>query len=216
MDEWVKPLQRELSAILPDGWRDDAPWGYPQQSELGLIAGVYGAQVTTQGVAEVVDSYMRLAGRHMLDDLSAIVEMPLEKLIVTVGTRWGDTNVLGVPVLRIHVVHEAAVALAAEGVRTAADFRDAIEAREGEIERRLLSIRGLGPGTWETIAFMMHAKVRPNEEVVALLHRILGEEADELRDDEIDELMRLTSRRFAVDQRVLVHAIDQYLDRRVR
>lgn len=212
----MKTLQRELSATLPAGWRDDAPWGYPQQSELGLIAGVYGAQVTTQGVAEVVDSYMRRASRLMLDDLTALANTPLEHLIVAVGTRWGDTNVLGVPVLRIAVVQEAAVALASEGVTTAAGFREAIETREGEIERRLLSIRGLGPGTWETIAFMMHAKVRPNEEVVALLHRLLGESGDELLEEQIDELLRLTSRRFAVDQRVLAHAIDQYLDQRIR
>lgn len=216
MDEWVKTLQRELSATLPSGWRDDAPWGYPQQAELALIAGVYGAQVTQQGVAEVVDSYMRTASRMMLDDLTALANTPLAELIVGVGTRWGDTNVLGVPVLRIAVVREAAVALAGAGVVSAADYREAIEKREGELERLLLSIRGLGPGTWETIAFMMHAKVRPNEEVVAFLRRLLGDSGQDLVEEHVDELVRLTSRRFAVDQRVLVHAIEQYIDQRIR
>ncbi len=216
MDEWVKTLQAELAGMLPAGWRDATPWGYPQQAELAVLAAVYGAQILPAGVAEVVDNYMRARPRLMLDNLRAIAEGTVAELSSAVGPRWGETTVLGVPVRRVAVVHAIAIALVAEGVVTAKDFRSAVAEREDHFERLLLGIRGLGPGTWDSLAFEMHAKVRPNAQVVELVYRALGESAVDLRIEDIDELMRRTARRFAVDQRVLEHGLDQYFDARVR
>ncbi len=216
MDEWVKALHAELAGLLPSGWRDATPWGYPQQSELAVLAAVYGAQILPAGVAEVVDHYMRARPRLMLDDLRAIASATVADLAEAVGPRWGETTVLGVPVRRVAVVHDIAVALVAEGIVTAKQFREAVAEREDHFERLMLGIRGLGPGTWESLAFEMHAKIRPNAQVVELVYRALGDSAVELRAGDIDELMRRTARRFAVDQRVLEHALDQYFDARVR
>lgn len=198
-------MHEGLTARFSSGWRDETPWGYPRQVELALIAGVYGAQVSAAGVAQVTDAYLHARPGSLLDDLGAIADRPLADLIHAVGDRWGDTTVLGVPVLRTTVIHEAASTLVARGVRSADDMRAALTEDHDGVVKAVLGIRGLGPGTWETIAVMVHADVPPTVQEVELARELTGD--PELPADEVGELLRLTARSFAVDKRALMYAL---------
>ena len=81
------------------------------------------------------------------------------------------------------------------------------------MRRAVLAVRGLGPATWEWIAFLAHAPVPPSAAVVAFLGELLDED-ERLDRDDAAELIRLTARRFASDERVLALALRTYLDAR--
>ncbi len=201
-----------LGGLLQEGWRDAAPWGYPHQVELALIAGVFRAQTPQGNVDGVVDHVMHARSHSLLDDLGDLADGGVGGVVKTLGPRWGDTNVLGVPVLRAAVIHEAAVALLGVGVRSARDLQEAALQRPDAVSAAALAVRGLGPGTWESIAFLAHAQIPPDAAVVGFLGELL-EDADLNRDDAA-ELIRLTARRFASDERMLAHALRTHLDAR--
>jgi hypothetical protein len=208
-DAVARVLREKLAAILPEGWRDSAAWGFPSQSELALVAGVFGAQVSTAAVGEVVDQYMLAKRGQMLDDLRVIADGSLKDLIAAVGPRWGDTNVLGVPVLRAQVAHEAAQVLVQNGVISAQDLRD--RGNDQELQLRLLKIRGLGQGTWVEIAYMAHVPLLPDARTVALIADLAGEEVAS-SPEQVDVLLKATARRFAVERRSLDHALASHLN----
>ncbi len=204
-------LRGALAGILPTGWRDAAPWGYPGQSELALIAGVFAAQLQPQAVADIADSVMRRRPGSLLDDLADLAAVDPVDLRVVLGERWGDSTVLGVPRRRAEVIHEAALLLAHAGVRTAADLQDAARTRGEEISTLVQSIRGLGPGTWVSIAFMAHATALPDDAVVALVSSCTepAHPGTTLTRAEVAELIRLTAARLATDERVLAYALSR-------
>jgi len=210
-DQRPRVLYEQLGAVLPDGWRDAAPWGYPQQIELAVIAGVFRAQVPQSSVDAVVDTIMRSRQNALLDDLRDLAANGVPALVAALGPRWGDTNVLGVPVLRAQVIHSAATALVELGVGTAEDLRRiAIESPDA-VESAILGVRGLGPRTWEWIALLAHVRIRPDEQMKAYVGKAVGGEQP-LDAAETTELLRLTARRFASDERILAHAVREYLD----
>ncbi len=202
-------LRAALAGILPQGWRDSAPWGYPGQSELALITGVFAAQLHAQAVADVADSVMRRRPGSLLDDLADLEAVDPVDLRRIIGERWGDSTVLGVPRRRADVIHEAARLLVHTGVRTSRDLQDAAITRGDHLATLLQSVRGLGPGTWASIAFMSHASVLPDDAVVALVRDSLeAERGDVVLDREkVGDLIRLSAARMAVDERVLSYAL---------
>ena len=210
-DARPRQLHVRLAAVLPEGWRDAAPWGYPRQVELALIAGVFRSQLKQSRVDELVDFVMRSRSHSLLDDLNEIVGAGEKGVVEALGPRWGDTNVLGVPVLRAAVIYNAAKALVDLGITSATDLQAATAERPAEVEKAVLGVRGIGPGTWGWISFLAHANVRPDAQVVAFIRESL--EGDEkLSPEDAAELLRLTARRFASDERVLAHAVRAYLD----
>ncbi|WP_156165206.1 hypothetical protein [Demequina silvatica] len=207
-------LRAALGGILPAGWRDAAPWGYPAQSELALITGVFAAQLPAQSVADIADSVMRRRPGSSLDnlvDLAAIDPVDLRRVL---GDRWGDSTVLGVPRRRADVIHESARLLSHAGIRTGLDLQDAIRSRTDEIRTLLLAVRGLGPGTWASIAFMVHAPIPPTDDVVELVKEALGEPGAELDRAGVGELIRLTAHRLASEERVLSYGLHQVAEQR--
>ena len=118
---------------------------------------------------------------------------------------------LGVPVLRATVIHQAASALVDMGISSATDLQAATVAQPAAVEKAVLGVRGIGPGTWGWITFLAHANVRPDPQVVAFIRESLDGD-DELTAEDAAELLRLTARRFASDERVLAHAVRAYLD----
>ncbi len=209
-------LRAALGAVLPAGWRDSAPWGYPAQSELALITGVFAAQIPATAVAEIADTVMRRRPGKLLDDLADLVELEPDGISHVIGDRWGDTTVLGVPRRRAEVIHESARLLVGTGVRTAKELQEAVREREASVANLLLAVRGLGPGTWESIAFMVHAPLRPGADIATYVRSLLGPAGEELEIGEVRDLIRLTSRKFAAEQRVLAFALRQHVDERAR
>ncbi len=209
-------LRAALGEVLPGAWRDSAPWGYPAQSELALITGVFASQVTAASVAEIADTVMRRTPGRMLDDLVALVDAEPAGIGHLIGERWGDSTVLGVPRRRADVIHEAARLLVGTGIRHATELQEAVREREASVANLLLAIRGLGAGTWESIAFMAHAPLRPGADVVAYLRSLLGPAGEHLEGEEARRLLALTARRFAVEERVLAFALRQLVDSRSR
>jgi hypothetical protein len=207
-DPRPRVLYERLGELLPEGWRDAAPWGYPKQVELALIAGVFRAQVPQASADAVVDTVMRARPYALLDDLAELASAGPHGMVEALGPRWGDTNVLGVPVLRAWVIHSAAEALVAVGVRSADDLRAAAVERPDAVEGAVLGVRGLGRGTWEWIALLAHARMRPDPEMTALVSELVGEELDA---SGTSELLRLTARLFASEERVLAHAVQEHL-----
>lgn len=210
-DERPRLLHERLGKVLPAGWRDAAPWGYPQQLELALIAGVFRVQVPQASADAVVDTVMRARPNAMLDDLGEVARRGVGAMVETLGPRWGDTNVLGVPVLRAQVIHSAATALVEVGVSSADELRTAAVERPDAVETAVLGVRGLGPRTWEWIALLAHARMRPEPELRAFVRDAIGADGA-LSPEETTELLRLTARRFASDERALAHAVRDYLD----
>lgn len=209
-DARTQELYRQLSEVLPVGWRDDAPWGYPQQSELAVVAGVFRAQVPQAGVDAAIDTFMRARPHDLLDDLATTAAGGVDGVVAALGPRWGDTTVLGVPVRRAEVIHCAAEALVGEGVRSGEDLRAAVEERSDAVTAAVLGVRGLGLGTWEWICVFAQARVRPNPEVMRYVSTLVGAEK-RLGVDETTELLRLAARRFASDERALAAAIRAHL-----
>jgi hypothetical protein len=212
-DPRPRELHQRLGSILQDGWRDSTPWGYPHQVELALIAGVFRAQTSQANVDQLVDTVMRSRVHSLLDDLAELANSGTKGIVTLLGPRWGDANVLGVPVMRASVIHDAAVALVALGVRSANDLRAAALKTPDAVEAAVLGVRGIGPGTWAWIAFLAHVPVRPGTKTISFVSEAVGE-GERLSADETAELLRLTARRFASDERVLAHAVHTYLDAR--
>ncbi len=202
-------LRAALPGILPAGWRDAAPWGYPRQSELALVTGVFAAQLQPPAVAEIADSVMRRRPGSLLDNLGDLAAIDPVELRSILGERWGDSTVLGVPRRRAEVIHEAAGVLAGAGLRTAADLQGAaLEPGEG-LSTLLQSVRGLGPGTWVSIAFMVHATSLPDDAVVSLVSTCTeaARAQASLSRAGVAQLIRLTAARLATDERVLGYAL---------
>ncbi len=226
VEDLVPNLRAALGGILPAGWRDAAPWGYPAQSELALITGVFASQLPEQAVADIADTVMRRRPGSSLDNLVDLAAIDPVDLRTILGERWGDSTVLGVPRRRADVIHEAARLLTHSGVRSAFDMQDAIRTRTDEVTKLLLSIRGLGPGTWASIAFMVHAPIPPNDDVLALVRDSLREapdaseeyvEAVEALDrSAVGDLIRRTAHRLASDERVLSYGLHRVADERTR
>jgi len=210
-DDLPVVLHRRLAEVLPDGWRDAAPWGYPQQVELALIAGVFCAQVPQVQADAVVDVVMRAKPHAMFDDLKELADAGTEGVVEMLGVRWGDTNVLGVPVLRAEVIARAARALVRMDIRSADDLRTISLERPDAVEASVLAVRGLGVGTWEWIALLSHTRIRPDAQVTSFVGNVVGSNVS-LDPSEASELLRLAARRFASDERVLGHALREYLD----
>ena len=122
-EEWAIVLQRALSAELPRGWREAAPWGYPQQSELALIAGVFAAQVPQATAEQVASAFMMARPGRMLDDLADLAALTDDDVASALGDQWGASTVLGVPRRRAAVIREAAERLADAGIRSAREYR---------------------------------------------------------------------------------------------
>lgn len=216
VEDLVPELRAALGAVLPSGWRDAAPWGYPAQGELALITGVYASQIPPASIAEIGDNVMRRRPGKLLDDLAELVELEPDGISQIIGERWGDSTVLGVPRRRAEVIHESARLLVGTGIRTAKDFQEAVREREPSVANLLLAVRGLGPGTWESIAFMVHAPLKPGPDVAAYVRSLLGPDGEDLELDQVRELIRLTARKFAAEQRVLAFALRQHVDERAR
>ncbi|MDN4476273.1 hypothetical protein QQX09_10440 [Demequina sp. SYSU T00192] len=228
VEDLVPNLRAALGGILPAGWRDAAPWGYPAQSELALITGVFASQLPEQAVADIADTVMRRRPGSSLDNLVELAAIDAVDLRGIIGDRWGDSTVLGVPRRRADVIHEAARLLTHSGVRTAFDMQDAIRTRTDEVSRLLLSIRGLGPGTWACIAFMVHAPIPPNDDVVALVKESLAggppaedpleraETIEALDRSAVGDLIRRTAHRLGSDERVLSYGLHRVADERAR
>ncbi|WP_144018813.1 hypothetical protein [Demequina sp. NBRC 110056] len=211
-DDWGIIVQRALSPELPRGWRESAPWGYPDQAELAVIAGVFAAQLPQATAEEVAGSYMMARPGRMLDDLHELADIPVEQLAPMLGPAWGTTRVLGVPRMRAAVIHDAARVLAAEGVRTARDYREATGDDARAIDGALQRVRGLGGVSSEAISTMMQAEHAPGPLVVGYLRRLLGDEGDALTDADVMPLVRATARRLTVQPRTLLYALWQIVD----
>ncbi|MDN4477028.1 hypothetical protein [Demequina lignilytica] len=216
VEDLVPNLRAALGEVLPGSWRDAAPWGYPAQCELALITGVFASQVPAASVAEIADTVMRRSPGKLLDDLTGLVDADTAGIQHLIGERWGDTTVLGVPRRRAEVIHEAARLLVGTGIRHAKELQEAVREREASVANLLLAVRGLGPGTWESIAFMVHAPLRPGADVVAYVRSLLGPDGDALETDEVRAMIVLTARRFAVEERVLAFALRQLVDSRAQ
>ena len=212
-DELPRLLRTRLGEVLPAGWRDRVPWGYPQQAQLALVAGAFRAQTPQSSVDWVVDTVMRARPHSMLDDLADFADGDVAQVVDVLGPRWGDTNVLGVPVLRAQVIHGAAQALVGLGVRSASDMRDAAVERPDAVEAAVLGVRGLGPATWEWIALFCHARVRPDAEMIACISELIDAPALLSADDTI-ELLAQTARVCGTQERTLTHAVRAFLDAR--
>src|SRR4029079_15973695 len=143
-----------LSELLPEGWRDAAPFGFPHQVELAVTAVVFRAQTPQANTDGVVDYVMRSRSHALLDDLADLADIGVGGVVQMLGPVYGDSNVLGVPVLRAAVIHGAAAALVGEGVRSGEGLREATRERPDAIEGAVLGVRGLGRVTWEWIAFL--------------------------------------------------------------
>ncbi|WP_203654162.1 hypothetical protein [Demequina activiva] len=206
-DEWAVALQRALRDGLPAGWRESAPWGYPQQAELAVIAGVFAAQLPQSTAEEVAASYMMARPGRMLDDLSALAEVPVDDLSEMLGAAWGSSRVLGVTRLRAAVIADAAQQLVGEGVRSARQYRDAVAGDATAIDEALRRVRGLGGVSSEAISTMMQAEHRPGAVVVAHVRALLGDDGDAVADDDVLPLLRATARRLTVEPRVLLYAL---------
>lgn len=202
-------LHAKLSEVLPTGWRDAAPFGFPHQVELAVTAGVFRAQTPQANTDAVVDFVMRSRSHSLLDDLGDLAAMGVDGVVQMLGPVYGDSNVLGVPVLRAAVVHGAASALVEEGVRSGEDLRVAAVERPDAIEGAVLGVRGLGRVTWEWIAFLSQVRLRADPALNGFVRRTLDE--PKLAPEETSELLRLTARRFACDERDLAHAIRELL-----
>ena len=212
-DELPRLLRTRLGQVLPTGWRDLAPWGYPQQAQLALVAGVFRAQTPQASVDWVVDTVMRARPHSMLDDLADFANGDVAEVVEMLGPRWGDTNVLGVPVLRAKVIFDAACALVELGIRSADDLRAAALDRPDAVETAVLGVRGLGPATWEWIALFCHARVRPDAEVIAYVSDLVDAPA-RLSVDATIELLAQTARVCGTQERTLTHAVRAFLDAR--
>jgi hypothetical protein len=198
-------LHKSLSDLLPAGWREAAPWGYPDQVELALVAGVFRAQTPEATAGGAVDVFMRSRSHSMLDDLAELTESGVAGVVESLGPRWGDTNVLGVPVLRANVIHDAAQVLVGMGIRSGHDLRAAALERPDAVETAVLGVRGLGSITWDWIALLAQVQVPPDRAVVTFVGTLAGDES--LTPEETTELLRLTARRFASEERSLTHAV---------
>lgn len=202
-------LHEKLSELLPEGWRDAAPFGFPHQVELAVTAGVFRAQTPQANTDAVVDYVMRSRSHALLDDLADLADIGVGGVVQMLGPVYGDSNVLGVPVLRAAVIHGAAAALVGEGVRSGEGLREATRERPDAIESAVLGVRGLGRVTWEWIAFLSQVRLRADPALNGFVRRALDEPS--LEPEETSELLRLTARRFACDERNLEHAIRELL-----
>lgn len=216
VEHLVPELRAALAGVLPSEWRDAAPWGYPSQSELAVITGVFAAQIPAVAVAEIADTVMRRRPGRFLDDLSELAALDTLEVRRIVGERWGDSTVLGVPRRRADVIHEAAGALAALGVRTGRQLQEAVREREQEVAGALLGIRGLGPGTWESVVFQAHAFPTPGPDVIAYVRSLLGESGEDLDGARCRRLIQRAALRFGVETRVLAFALRRLVDERAR
>ncbi|WP_062465417.1 hypothetical protein [Demequina soli] len=225
VEDLVPNLRAALTGLLPAGWRDAAPWGYPAQSELALVTGVFAAQLPPNAVAEIADSVMRHRPGSSLDNLADLAAIDPVDLRGVIGDRWGDSTVLGVPRRRADVIHEAARLLSHAGLRTGRDLDSAIRERGTEIERLLLAVRGLGPGTWASIAFMAHAAIPPGDDVVRLVSELVaghdaapepGDDAPVLDRAGVGRLVRLTATRLGTDERILSYTMRRLAEEHAR
>ncbi|SEJ44883.1 hypothetical protein [Demequina mangrovi] len=207
----VPSLHAGLVAMLPPGWRDSAPWGYPRHSELALIAGVFGAQLPAPAVGTVIDTVMVNRPQRGFDDLVDLVELGPIALRHILGARWGDSTVPGVDRLRADVVHEAAIALVESGVYNAASLGQVARQHTEELGMRLQDVHGLGPGTWASISFMAHVPSLPGHAVMRMVHQALAADHPdlELEPAEVAELLMLTAERMATRERVLAYALSK-------
>jgi hypothetical protein len=149
---------------------------------------------------------MRSRPSALLDDLGELASLGPDGVTTLLGPRWGDTNVLGVTVLRTHVIYAAAAALVGVGVHSGADLREAALSRPQEVEDAVLAVRGLGRGTWGWIGTLAHARIRPDADLVALVTRLSGATV-RLSAEETTDLLVKTARLFASDERTLSHAV---------
>ena len=205
--DWGIALQRAVSADLPRGWRDAAPWGFPAQAELGLIGGVFAAQVPGRVVDSLASRYMVARPGRMLDNLGDLAQIPADDLARFLGDEWGSSTVLGVPRRRVEVILEAAGLLADQGVTSAAGFREAAADASRGVERTLMSVRGIGPVTADSIAVHMQADLRPDTRLVAFIADSIGEDAIALGADGASGALTEAARRMSVQRRVLQHAL---------
>ncbi|MGC4175693.1 hypothetical protein [Demequina sp.] len=201
-------LYERLTELFPAGWRDAAPWGYPHQVELALIAGVFRAQTPQANADAVVDYVMRSRPSSLLDDLPELIVGGVDGVVKTLGSGWGDTNVLGVPVLRAAVIHDAAQALVGLGVNSGDDLRRVYSEAPDAVEGAVLGVRGLGRVTWDWIGVLAQVPLRPDPEFVVFVGRLVGEK---LSPAEVADLVRPTARKFALDDRDLSHAIRELI-----
>ena len=211
-DEWAVALKGALAASLPRGWRESAPWGYPDQSELAVIAGVFSAQVPLPAAQSVASAFMVARPGRMLDDLADLASMPVEDLTGCLGDEWGATTVLGVARLRAAVIGDVARGLAEAGIRSGAEYREAVRETPAAVDRLLQDVRGVGVVTSGAISTMLQAEPPPSARVAAHVRELLGEDGDAVDPDDLSPLIRATARRLTVEPRVLLHALWREVD----
>lgn len=207
IDDWGVALQRAVSTELPRGWRDAAPWGFPAQAELALIGGVFAAQVQGRVVDSLASRYMVARPGRMLDNLADLAAIAPDDLAAYLGDEWGGSTVLGVPRRRVEVILEAAGLLAEQGITSAARFREAATDASRAVESVLMSVRGIGPVTADSIAVHMQADLRPDTRMVAFIADSVGEDAIALGVDGASDALTEAARRMSVQRRVLQHAL---------
>ncbi|WP_156163734.1 hypothetical protein [Demequina subtropica] len=212
IESLVPSLRTGLASMLAPGWRDAAPWGYPRHSELALIAGVYGTQLSAPLVGTVVDTVLRNRPERTFDDLVDLVERGPIVLRHILGERWGDTTVPGTARLRADVIYEAAAALVESGVYDALTLSQVARQHTEALGLRLQDVEGLGPGTWASISFMAHVPALPGHSVMRMVHQALAADHPDLELDaaEVAELLGLTAERMATHERVLSYALSQH------
>lgn len=205
-------LKGALAASLPRGWRESAPWGYPDQSELAVIAGVFSAQVPLPAAQSVASCYMMARPGRMLDDLEDLASVPVEDLTAMLGAEWGASTVLGQSRLRAAVIGDVARTLCDAGVRSGADYRREIAERPSQIDAALRGVRGVWTVTSGAISTMLQAEHPPSARVIEHVRELLGEDGAAVGDEELAPLLRDTARRLTVEPRVLLHALWREVD----
>ncbi|WP_156162402.1 hypothetical protein [Demequina iriomotensis] len=212
VESLVPSLRTGITVMLEPGWRDAAPWGYPRHSELALLAGVFGAQLSGPLVGNVVDTALRNRPDRQFDDLVDLVARGPIWLRHILGERWGDSTVPGIDRLRAEVIHEAAAALVESGVVDALSLSKVARRHTEALGERLQDVEGLGPGTWASISFMAHIPALPGHAVVRMVHEALAADHPdiELTALEVAELLALTAERMATHERVLAYALSKH------
>lgn len=206
-EDWGVALQRAVTTQLPRGWRDAAPWGFPAQAELGLIGGVFAAQVQARVVDSLASRYMVARPGRMLDNLADLAAIGADDLAGFLGDEWGASTVLGVPRRRVEVILEAARRLADHDIVTAARFREAALDPAHEVDQILVAVRGIGPVTADSIAVHMQADLRPDTRLVAFIADQIEVDAIELGVGGAVDALTEAARRMSVQRRVLQHAL---------
>lgn len=191
---------------LGNGWTE-YPGGWPNQIEAALIDAVLGIRAryghgansgtAATGVPAAVGRWIEKRGGSPVDDLEKLASVDADALATTLKNH----QVLSGKNPKASAIVQAANNFVDIGVRHSSEFKP----DDVEHQKAYLSVRGLGPVTWNYFCMLLGAeKVKPDTWIVRFVEEALGRNVSP---EEAEGLMMTAAQELGVSPRKLDHAI---------